>query len=178
MEKWQEVLGGIAPVLAGALGGPFAAAAAKIIADKVLGRPDASEDDVKAAIASGSLSGDQLIALKAAEQQFQLDVHKITAETERAYLLDVQDARARQVATKDLMPNYIFWLMAVLYTGATLLLYFGPVPPDDFTRSLLVKSFSIVELGFTGSFFYFIGTSNGSKRSGDAVRKIAENSSK
>lgn len=178
MEKWQEVLGGIAPVLAGALGGPLAAAAAKVIADKVLGRPDATEDEVKIAIASGNLSGDQIIALKSAEQQFQLELKKLDAETDRAYLLDVQDARKRQVETKDLMPNYIFWLMSFLYVGSTLLLYFAPTPSDDLTRSLLVKSYSIVEVGFTAALFFFVGSSNGSKRSGDAVRNIAENASK
>ena len=178
MEKWQEVLGSIAPVLAGALGGPFAAAAAKVIADKVLGRPDASEDDVKAAIASGSLSGDQLIALKAAEQQFQLDVQKISAETERAYLLDVQDARARQVSTKDNMPQTIFYLLLGVYVMQVGLFFSGVVPNDDFVRALLTRAFSTVEIGLTGAIAYFIGSSRGSKSSGDAVRKIAENSSK
>lgn len=178
MANWKDVISSVAPGLAGAFGGPLASAAVKVIADKVLGRPDASEVEVIEALSSGSLTGEQIVALKSAEQQFQLELAKIEADTDKAYLHDVQDARARQVSTKDLMPNYIFWLMAALYTGANLLLYFGPVPADDFTRSLIVKSFSIVELGFTGSFFYFIGTSNGSKRSGDAVRKIAESASK
>lgn len=178
MEKWQEVLGGIAPVLAGALGGPFAAAAAKVIADKVLGRPDASEDDVKIAIASGSLSGDQLIALKAAEQQFQLDVHKITAETERAYLIDVQDARARQVETKDTMPQQIFYIVFAAYVMQYLLFYFGPPINDQFIQTLIIKAFGITEGALIGAIAYFIGSSRGSKASGDAVRKIAENSSK
>lgn len=174
MANWKDVISSVAPGLAGAFGGPLAAAAVKVIAAKVLGQPDASEVEVIEALSSGSLTGEQIVALKSAEQQFQLELAKIEADTDKSYLLDVQDARSRQVAAKDLMPNYIFWLMAALYTGANLLLYFGPVPADDFTRSLIVKSFSIVELGFTGSFFYFIGTSNGSKRSGDAVRKIAE----
>lgn len=178
MEKWKEVISSVAPGLAAAFGGPLAGVAAKIIADKVLGMPGASEDEVKIAIASGSLTGDQLIAMKSAEQQFLLEIRKLDAETERSYLLDVQDARKRQVETKDLMPNYIFWLMSVLYVGSTLLLYFAPTPADDLTRSLLVKSYSIVEVGFTAALFFFVGSSNGSKRSGDAVRNIAENSSK
>lgn len=178
MADWKDVIGSVAPGLAGAFGGPLAAAAVKVIADKVLGRPDASQSEVIDALSSGSLSGDQIVALKSAEQQFQLELQKISADTERAYLLDVQDARKRQTETKDLMPNYIFWLMAALYAGSTLLLYFGPTPTDDFTRSLLVKSYSIVEVGFTAALFFFVGSSNGSKRSGDSMRKIAEGAGK
>lgn len=177
MSDWREIIGTVAPGLAAAFGGPLAGTAVKAIADKVLGRPGASQAEVIEALSTASLTSDQIIALKSVEQQFQLELARINADTERAYLQDVKDARTRQVETKDLMPNYIFWLMAVLYSGSTLLLYFGPTPADDFTRSLLVKSYSIVEVGFTAALFFFVGSSNGSKRAGDAVRKIAANQS-
>lgn len=178
MEKWKEVLGGIAPVLAGALGGPFAAAAAKVIADKVLGNPDATEAEVEQAILSGSLTGPQILELKAADREFQLELQRISADTEKAYLLDVQDARARQVETKDTMPQQIFYIVFSAYVMQYLLFYFGPTINDQFIQTLIIKAFGITEGALIGAIAYFIGSSRGSKASGDAVRKIAENANK
>lgn len=174
---WKELVRSVSPALGAALGGPLAGAAIKILADKVLGTPDASEDDVAAALASGTLSGDQIVALKQAEQSFQIEMARIAQADDAAVLEDRKDARARQIAAKDLMPHYIFWTMAVLYATSTALLYYGPTPTDDFTRTLLVKAYTVIEVGFTSALFYFVGSSNGSRKSGDAVRAIAEKQS-
>lgn len=182
---WKKLVQGLAPVLGTALLGPLAGTAIAQLGAAILGKSDASEAEVAAALSTGALTGEQIVAMKTADIAFEtrmreldIDLVKINQASDEAYLKDVQDARARQVQTKDLMPNYIFWLMAALYAGSTLLLYFGPTPTDDFTRALLVKAYSIVEVGFTASLFFFVGSSNGSKRSGDAVRKIAEQAGK
>lgn len=178
MADWKEVIGSVAPGLATAFGGPLAGAAVKVIADKVLGKPGASEEEVAQALASGALTGEQIVALKSAEQQFQLELSKISADTEKAYLLDVQDARARQVVTKDTMPQTIFFLLLAVYVLEFGVFVSGVVPDDDFVRALLTRAFATVETGLTGAIAYFIGSSRGSKASGDAVRKIAEGAGK
>lgn len=159
----------------------MAGAAVKVLASAVLGRDDATEADVAAAITGGQLTGEQIVAIKAAEQQFEIqmraldiDVLKINQAADDAQLRDVQDARARQVATKDYMPQVIFFLLGAAWVGTLLLFYFAPLPQDEFLKALIVRAYATVETGLTGAIAYFIGSSRGSKASGDAVRKIAE----
>lgn len=178
MPDWKDVISSVAPGLATAFGGPLAGAAVKVIADKVLGNPAASQEDVIQALSSGTLTGEQIVALKLAEQQFQLELTKINADTEKVYLQDVQDARARQIAIKDTMPQTIFFLLLVVYVLEFGVFVSGVVPNDDFVRALLTRAFATVETGLTGAIAYFIGSSRGSKASGDAVRKIAEGASR
>jgi len=177
---WKKLIGGVAPALGLALGGPMAAAAIKVIADKMLGNPEASKDDVAAALAQG-LNGDQVIALRKAEQEFDLqmkqleiDVMQLNKDTEGAYLKDVQDARARQVANKDPTPQVILSVLFVLWAATFAMFYFGTLPDDEFVRALIVRAYATVETGLTGAIAYFIGSSRGSKSSGDTVRAIAE----
>lgn len=184
MEKWQEVLGSIAPVLAGALGGPLAAAAVKVIADKVLGRPDATEDEVKAALANGSLDGDQLIALKTAEQQFQIELERIESARESAAMADTASAREQTVALAETKSS-IAWAAPVISTvivsgffACVALLFIIERTWDERTANLLNVLFGALIPGFSQVCNYWLGSSAGSKRAGDAVRKIAENSSK
>lgn len=177
---WKKFIGGVAPALGTALGGPLAGAAVSALAASLLGNDAATEADLTAALSSGQITGEQMAAIKQAEFNFQakmreleIDVLKVNQAAEDAYLKDVQDARARQVATKDAMPQVIFFLMAFFYAASTLLLYFGPPPTDDFTRTLLVKAYTLIEVGFSSALFFFVGSSVGSKRSGDAIRSIA-----
>jgi hypothetical protein len=51
---------------------------------------------------------------------------------------------------------------------------FGAIPEDDYVRALITRSFATIETGLTAAIAYFIGSSRGSKASGDAVRKLAE----
>lgn len=178
MADWKEIVGSIAPGLATALGGPLAGAAVKVIADKVLGAPNATEEEVAEALSSGKLSGDQILAIKRAEQEFLVEMAKIDAQADQSYLQDVQDARARQVATKDYMPQTIFFLLLGVYVFEISLFWFGQVPTDEFVRALMTRAFSTVEVGLTGAIAYFIGSSRGSKNSGDTIRKLAEQGSR
>ena len=50
MKDWKKVLGGIAPTIATALGGPLAGTATKFLASSLLGKDEASESELEAAI--------------------------------------------------------------------------------------------------------------------------------
>jgi hypothetical protein len=171
---WKSLVGSVSPILATALGGPLAGAAVKVIADKVLGQPDATTEDVAAALSAGSLTGEQVIALRQAEYAFKLEVSRLEQATDVAYLADVQDARRRQVETKDRMPQAILWVLFVLYAAQFAAFYLLPMPSDEFLRAMILRAYSTVEVGLTGAIAYFIGSSRGSKRSGDTIRTIAE----
>lgn len=180
MSDWKDVLGAVAPGLATALGGPLAGAAVKVIADKVLGRPGASQEEVVAALASGSLSGEQIVALKAAEHQFHLEMERIDAGREAAGMADTGSARQQTVALAQ-AGSGIAWAAPVISTvivsgffGCVALLFVVERTWDERTANLLNVLFGALIPGFAQVCNYWLGSSAGSKRAGDSVRKIAE----
>lgn len=180
MADWKDVISSVAPGLATAFGGPLAGAAVKVIADKVLGRPDASEGDVIEALSSGSLSGDQIVALKAAEQSFQVELARVEQAREAAAIDDTKSARQQTV---DLAKeaSAIAWgapaVSALVVAGYFFCIYRLFLVSDDLPANafqLLNVMFGALSIAFGQVTNYWMGSSAGSKRSGDAVRKIAE----
>lgn len=114
---WKETLRAVAPGIATALGGPLAGAAVKILGDKVLGRPDATQDEVVAALSSGSLTGEQIVALKSAEQTFQLEMAKIDASQDAAIIDDKKSAREMESSTHSPVPAILSYFVTVGYFG-------------------------------------------------------------
>lgn len=184
MANWKDVIGSLAPGLASALGGPLAGIAAKVIADKVLGRPDATEDEVTEALSSGSLTGDQILALKTAEQQFQIDLEKIDAAREAAAMADTASARQQTVALAEAGSN-IAWAPVIIsmvitagFFAAVYMLLFVDRSWDERVANLLLVLFGALTAEFSRVGSYWLGSSAGSKRAGDSMRKIAENATK
>ncbi len=179
---WRSVIRVVAPTLAGAIGGPLApiaAAAVKVLGDKLLGNPEATEDEIAVAVAGG-LSGDQLIALKAGEQQFTLEMERIYAQREAASMQDTQGARQQTVELARTASS-IAWAAPVISTvivvgffGCVAMLFIVERTWDERTANLLNVLFGALIPGFVQVCNYWLGSSAGSKRAGDAVRKIAE----
>lgn len=96
---WKDIVKTVAPALGTALGTPLIGTAVKVLADKILGDENAPEADVQKAIEAG-LPPDTLVKLREVDAEFKLkmeaaglEIRKLEAETEQAYLSDVQDAR-------------------------------------------------------------------------------------
>jgi len=176
---WKETLQSVAPGLATALGGPLAGAAVKVLGEKLLGKPEASEDEVVAALSNGSLTGEQITALKVAEQNFTLEMARIDAATESTLLADTASARA-QTADLARSGSVIAWgapLVSILVIGGYflciwLLFVRGDDLPDNLAQLVSIM-FGALQLGFGQVINYWLGSSAGSKKSGDAIRAIA-----
>ena len=181
---WKAIISSVSPLLATALGGPLAGAAVKVIADKVLGKPDATESEVIEALSNGSLTGEQILALKSAEKSFLLEMEKIDAAREAAGLADVQSARhqtvslaqadskiafAAPVISTIVMVGFFLCVAIILCTEKTW---------DERSANLINVLFGGLLAGFTQVINFWLGSSAGSKRSGDSLRAIAEGKDK
>lgn len=181
---WRATIGAVAPGLATALGGPLAGAAVKVIADKVFGNPNASEADLAAALASGSLTGAQIQALKQAEIEMQVEMARIDQATEAAYLADTDSARKQTVALAQAdsriawAPVVISALIVLGFFACVFLLFVYERDWSERQAGLLNTLFGALILGFGQVCNYWLGSSAGSKRAGDSMRKIAEQSTK
>ncbi len=114
------------------------------------------------------------------ELQTELDKHaqemtKIAADVEKAYLEDVQNARALQVAAlaqNDLFSKrFMYYLAAFIILSATafgVMLFFLPVPEEN---KRMVEMFADVYLfaGALSVIYFFFGSSKGSHDKSDAT---------
>ena len=170
---WRETIRAVAPGIATALGGPLAGAAVKVLGDAVLGKPNATAEEVAAALSSGALTGEQIVALKAAEQTFALEMEKV-------YVGDTQNARQQTVELAR-AGSPLAWGAAIVSTLIVMGYFFCiyrlfivqvDMPPNVF--QLLNVMFGALSLAFGQVCNYWLGSSAGSKRASDSIRKIAE----
>jgi hypothetical protein len=115
---WKKMVGAVAPGLATLAGGPFAGAAVKALADKLLGGStgDFVEDEAKIA---GLLAGGMTPELRArvieADQALQTELVRagvrkveVAADVEKAYLADTADARKNHGSSVWVMRLAVF----------------------------------------------------------------------
>lgn len=182
---WKKLVGGIAPVLGTALGGPLAGQAISMLGQALGLGDDASETTVAAAVSSGRLSGEQVVAMQQAEQDFKvkmeglrIDVLKINQAADGALIADTADARhvfgehENVFLLGCIILGAFALLMGLVLTGCFFLMT-GRVQVDPSTMAVCSGLIGTV-VGYVAanaqqvvSFFY--GSSKGAKDSGQAV---------
>jgi hypothetical protein len=98
-DKAKTVLSTVAGALGTAIGGPFGPMAGALVA-AALGtqKPDGSPDQAATEAALLNATPDQLLALKNAEQAFQVKLEELGIQREQLAYNDAADARARDKA--------------------------------------------------------------------------------
>lgn len=187
---FKAIIGALAPTAGLLLGGPLGGMAGKAIAAAIgvddSGSPSDVATRVADAIQSGSLTGDQIAALRAADnalkvrlRELDLDEMRLNADTDKAYLLDTQSARTAHAGNQS-----VYWLgIAVLATFALVmaaamwgsyLILSGGITIKDIGIVAAVFSFLGTIVGYVAAnaqqvISYFFGSSRGSKEKTDAM---------
>jgi hypothetical protein len=158
--EWKKVLGAAAPLLATALGGPLAGAAASAISRQLLGKPDASIEEIAEVVASGS--PEVLLALKQAEQSFKLEMEKLDLDYERIIRDDRDSARKREAEVKDNTPKVLAAVAVLSVVLALAMLIFVTIPPG--VREAVFLIVGTLLGSYKDVFGYYFGSSSGSSR--------------
>lgn len=115
---WKKVVGSVAPVLATALGGPFAGTAVHFLSKNLLHRDDGTAEDIEDLVQGAST--DTLLRIKELDQKFKLEMEKIGVSKEQMqieyYKIDAADrdsARNREVSTGSRL-NSILAVLVIL----------------------------------------------------------------
>lgn len=152
---WKSIVRTVAPALAAALGSPIAGVATKFIADKVLGNPDASEQDIATALTAPS--PDLLIKLKESDHDFALEMKRAEIDVFELETQDADSARNMQIETtkatgkRDRTPANLAYIAMAFLIATTF--YFSI---NDWTEIEKYIWFNILGLN-TFSFGYFLG---------------------
>lgn len=171
MDKLASVLAKIgAPILATAVGGPagaVAAAAVGALAEALGTQPSA--DAVTAALENSPDPQSAARSVELTKGPELLDAMRLEIE-------DRANARALQIAAIDRghwtasMPAVMTIILALLFAAALAFLFIKGIPESQL--ALLLVGALISE--FRGALGFFFGTTAGSKRNGDAVRALAQ----
>jgi hypothetical protein len=153
---WKQLVKTVAPVLGTALGGPMAGAATKFIADKFLGNPNASEQEIAAQLSTAS--PDQLLKLKELDNDFVLQMKQLDVDVYQIDADDRDSARKREMAIKDWTPAILAYALTVGFFAITWkLLSDGSVSESDQIILTTISNLFLIALT------YYFGSSNKDK---------------
>lgn len=167
---WKAPLRVLAPTLATALGGPMAGAAVAALSKKFLGKENGTEEELAAVIAGAS--PEVLLKLKEIEIEFKAHMAELGVELEKLEVDDRKDARARQIATKDPIPN----ILAIIIVAALMIMmglmfsYTVPVANQAAFHNLL----GILEGAVLSVMNFEFGSSRSSRDKDAVLGRVAE----
>jgi len=161
-----KVLKTVAPTLALAVGGPFGPIAAAAI-HAALGTT--SQAEAEAALTAAT--PDQLLALKKADNDFQVQMRGLGIQEENLALQDRESARAREIALRDWTPTILAYLITVGFFGVLSYMIRYGAPAGAGSEAFLVL-LGALGTAWTGIIAYYYGSSAGSASKTDTLNKI------
>ncbi len=170
---WKGIVGTVAPALATALGGPLAGVAVRAIAEKVLGKPEASEADVAAAVAGAS--PELLLKLREADQEFAKAMADAGVKLEEIEAQDRASARAREIATKDWVPAVLAIAINLAFFVLLFMMLTHAIPEQN--KSAFDILLGMLGTGVASVLAYYFGSSAGSDVKTAILGRVAEKKS-
>tara|TARA_R110000782_G_scaffold109745_1_gene198825 strand:+ start:175 stop:654 length:480 start_codon:yes stop_codon:yes gene_type:complete len=128
----KSVVGAVAPTLGTALGGPMGGMAAKMISE-VLGVPNTPKAIDKAI---QEATPEQMLELKKAEQQFELQMKELSVDVFKLETADIQDARGK------FSGDWTARIMGILVVGGFMGYIFLVTLPTSRTELRSINKFS------------------------------------
>ena len=150
--KIKNIIGSLAPTLGAAIGGPLGGQAGQILSG-VLGVPNNPKSIENA---MQNLTADQMVALKKAEKDFEVQMKELEVDVFALETEDVQDAREK--FSSDWTPKFLGVLCLVGFFGYIGLVTLYPQPDASDDIVMLVIG-SITGIATAVISFYF-GSSN------------------
>lgn len=172
---WKAVVKTVAPGLATALGGPLAGMAVKTIGDKILGKSDATEDEVSLALQTGG--PELLLKLKEADYEFKTAMADAGIKLEEIAAADRASARKRETDTHDSWtPRVLAALVICAFFYCVISVMSGHVPN---LNDPIIAGTAGTLIGYTSAkadqiVSYYFGSSASSKAKDQTISDIAK----
>ncbi len=164
--NWNDIkpwIAKAAPLIGTALGGPFGTMAGALVA-QALGTKDASPESIKGAIQAGNLTGEQIIALKLAEESFSLEMAKLDIKTKEDLMewefKNMDSARNREIQVRDWTPRILAYGVTIGFFGLLYYLTRYVVPLES--KDILNVMLGSLGTAWISIISYYFGSSAGS----------------
>ena len=177
---WRKLIQGVAPTIARALGGPLAGAATQAVATAILGKPEATEDELSAALAIAT--PEQIASVKKIDNDFKVKMQELGIDLVKLQYSDLADARDMAIRKPDnTTRNLAYMAVSGFFIVLVAQLIIGAHPTwtidADIQRTLDVTTGVLFAWVLAVKDFYF-GSSQGAVASNRTIRKIAEEAEK
>jgi uncharacterized membrane protein YeaQ/YmgE (transglycosylase-associated protein family) len=170
-EKALQVLRTVAPTLAmGALGpfGPLAASAISLALGTSATDPKAAETALLTA------TPDQLLALRKAENDFQIQIKTLGISEEKLSFDDTANARAREIAVKDSTPHVLAYGITIGFFGILAYLLWNGKPPGG---DVIMVMLGALGSAWAGVISYYFGSSASSQKKDSTISNLTKGAS-
>lgn len=159
---WRSLVGTVAPTIATALGGPMAGMAVKGVASALGINPDGNDLEGQIEVRLESASHEDLLALKAADNDFKLRMRELDIKEADLHFKDMADARANHKDSWE--PFVIFCVMTVISASGFWFVVGNISDLGDATKGMLLPLFGAVVYKWLDCIAYFVGTTRSSAR--------------
>jgi len=161
---WRSIVKSVAPMLGTALGGPLGGIAGAALAKAMGGDPTKATTDDLAKLVQ-NVTPEQLLAIKAAEQAFQIQMRELdinsVKDLEQIAADDRASARNLQIQTKDATPQILAYAALTVWASMNgFLLYMafrGLSLPTDMSP-IIMRVLGTMDALMGMAFAFFFGT--------------------
>lgn len=174
---WKEIIGTLAPTVASALGGPLAGAAVVAIGE-LLGITEPTQDKIKVAIENGSLTGEQVSAIRLLELKLKGEEEERGFRYTELEFKDRDSARERDTElNKSGQHNYradaMFMLAVAVIVGLVYSIWTEP-GINEFMKGVVTLVLGRF-LGYLDNIYSFeFGTTRGSQTKDATINKLSD----
>lgn len=158
----------IAPTIATAMGGPLAGMAVDAIGN-ALGMKDATKEQVKDLLASGTLTSDQMASIKQADATLKVRMKELEIDMEKVYAGDRNSAREMAARTGDVWTPRVMALVVFLVWGAVNYKLFNGTINSDM-RELVARALGTLDAVLMAVIYYYYGSSSSSAAKTEAMQ--------
>lgn len=157
----------IAPTIATAMGGPLAGMAVDAIGN-ALGMKDATKEQVKDLLASGTLTSDQMASIKQADASLKVRMKELEIDMEKVHAGDRNSAREMAARTGDVWTPRIMALVVFIVWGAVNYKLFNGTINSDM-RELVARALGTLDAVLMAVIYYYYGSSSSSAAKTEAM---------
>lgn len=158
----------IAPTIATAMGGPLAGMAVDAIGN-ALGMKDATKEQVKDLLASGTLTADQMASIKQADASLKVRMKELEIDMEKVHAGDRNSAREMAARTGDVWTPRVMALVVFLVWGAVNYKLFNGTINSDM-RELVARALGTLDAVLMAVIYYYYGSSSSSAAKTEAMQ--------
>lgn len=170
---WKGLVKTVAPAIAAAFGGPLAGMATRALGELFLGNPNATEDEIAAAVATAK--PEDLLRLRQADIDFRKHLTDAGIKLEEIAAADRASARQMAIQTGDLTTPRVLAVVVMIGFFSSVLAVFAGVAdltePSTATLVGAVVGYASAKADQVVS--YWFGSSSGSKAKTDALERVA-----
>lgn len=170
--KFLDVVKQLAPTAATLLGGPLAGMAVKVIGEAV-GMPEATQEKIEKAITGGQLTGEQVVALRAADDALKVKLAELGLRADELVVEDRKDARAMFVATRARTPGVLSWtiVFATLFLEGWVLINGVPTNADPL---IIGRVLGTLDSAFVTVIAFWLGTAHVQQQREGAAQRSSD----